>query len=89
MATYLAGIDVGTTGVRCMIFDTQGHAIAGEYCEYGASYPQPGWVEQDGANLVAKTMQACRMTVKKSKFTSIAPDRRFSRLDDTMWCWML
>jgi xylulokinase len=66
MSKYLAGIDVGTTGARCVIFDTQGNVIDGEYREYGATYPKPGWVEQDMMELVAQTMDACRAAIAKS-----------------------
>ena len=37
MADYLAGVDVGTTGARCMIFDLRGNPVAGHYCDYGAA----------------------------------------------------
>ncbi|MBL7133639.1 MAG: carbohydrate kinase [Phycisphaerae bacterium] len=66
MGKVLAGIDVGTTGARCMLFDPQGNRIAGHYCEYGAEYPKPGWVEQDASLLIEKTMEACRATMAKS-----------------------
>ncbi len=66
MAKYLAGIDVGTTGARCVIFDTQGNVIDGDYREYGATYPKPGWVEQDMLELVAQTMDACKAAIAKS-----------------------
>jgi xylulokinase len=66
MTDYLAGVDVGTTGARCMIFDLRGNPVAGHYCDYGASYPQPGWVEQDPAVLITKTMEACRAAISGS-----------------------
>ena len=66
MADYLAGVDVGTTGARCMIFDLHGNPLAAHYCDYGADYPRPGWVEQDPDLLVAKTMQACRSAIGQS-----------------------
>lgn len=66
MPEFLAGVDVGTTGARCMIFDRQGHPVAGHYCDYGADYPQPGWVEQDPSLLIAQTIQACRKAVGES-----------------------
>ncbi len=63
MADFLAGVDVGTTGARCMIFDLSGHPVAGHYCDYGADYPQPGWVEQQADLIIARTMEACRATM--------------------------
>ena len=66
MSDYLAGVDVGTTGARCMIFDLRGNPLAGHYCDYGASYPRPGWVEQDSKLLIDKAMQVCRATIDLS-----------------------
>jgi xylulokinase len=63
MTQYLAGVDVGTTGVRCALYDLCGNPVGGHYCDYGADYPQPGWVEQDPQLLIARTMEACRRAV--------------------------
>lgn len=63
MSEYLAGVDVGTTGARCALFDLKGNRIANEYREYGATYPKPGWVEQDLDTLIARTMEACQAAV--------------------------
>lgn len=64
MSQYLAGVDVGTTGARCAIFDLRGQPVAGHYCDYGAHYPRPGWVEQDSRLLIDRTMEACRGAVQ-------------------------
>jgi xylulokinase len=66
MTTYLAGVDVGTTGVRCAIFDLEGTLLGSDHREYGASYPRPGWVEQDGEDLIARTFEACRAAVGRA-----------------------
>lgn len=63
---YLAGIDVGTTGARCVVFDCKGRALGGAYREYGAIYPKPGWVDQDPELLIEKTMEACQAAVADS-----------------------
>lgn len=60
MPRLLAGIDVGTSGVRCMLFDLQGSLVGGAYREYETTYLQPGWVEQDCDNMIAQTMLVCR-----------------------------
>ena len=67
MGKYLAGVDVGTTGARCAIFDLAGKPLAGHYCDYEANYPQPGWVEQDGELLICRAMEACRAAVGQSR----------------------
>ncbi len=71
MPRYLAGVDVGTSGARCTIFDLEGTLVAAAAGEYGASYPKPGWVEQDGRLLLEQTLQACRTAVGRS---GVAPD---------------
>jgi glycerol kinase len=47
----IAAIDQGTTGTRCMVFDTEGRVIAAEYDEHEQLYPQPGWVEHDATEI--------------------------------------
>lgn len=63
MARYLAGIDVGTSGARCSLFDLVGVPVATASREYGAFYPQPGWVEQDPQLLIKRTQEACRAAI--------------------------
>jgi xylulokinase len=55
-----------------MIFDLRGTSLGGHYCDFGASYPQPGWVEQEPKVLIEKTMQACRSAIDQA---GIAPQR--------------
>ncbi len=66
MATYLAGIDIGTSGAKGMVFDLQGNALGTGFREYPCTYPRPGWVEQDADLLVESTMQAMAEAVKAS-----------------------
>ena len=70
MPRLLAGIDVGTTGVRCMLFDLQGSMISGAYREYEATYLQPGWVEQDHHTMMAQTMRVCREAIDQAGVAS-------------------
>ena len=66
MNQYIASVDVGTTGTRCALIDLGGKIVASEYCEYGAVYLKPGWVEQDADEMIAVAMQVCKATVAKS-----------------------
>jgi xylulokinase len=45
MAQFLAGIDLGTTTCRCLIFDLDGHEVASAQEELAAEYPRPAWAE--------------------------------------------
>jgi hypothetical protein len=56
VATYLAGVDIGTFGAKAMVFDLAGNPLASAYQEYPCTYPRPGWVEQDVDRLVEATM---------------------------------
>jgi xylulokinase len=56
---YLIGIDVGTSGTKSVLFDTQGKEIASCTEEYPLYQPQNGWAEQkpeDWWNAVCKTL---------------------------------
>ncbi|MCP4626381.1 MAG: xylulose kinase [bacterium] len=66
MGIYLAGIDLGTTGAKAMIFDDAGRVMSAAYREYPCSYPKPGWVEQNPDLLVEATMKAVGQAVKDS-----------------------
>ena len=66
MKNYLVGIDVGTTGARCVIFDLYGRIISSGYREYGAEYPKPGWVDQDFTQMLPLTLDACKEATSKS-----------------------
>ena len=71
MSKLLVGIDVGTTGVRCMLFDTHGNLVSGAYQEYETKYPRPGWAEQDLEQMISQTMFVCREAVANCSITPI------------------
>ena len=43
----LLGLDVGTTGCKAIVFDTQGNILGQAYREYPLIHRQPGWMELD------------------------------------------
>src|SRR5260370_1787027 len=45
--TALPGLDVGTTGARCVAIDETGRLLAGATAEYPLYSPRPGWSEQN------------------------------------------
>ena len=47
MSRFVAAIDQGTTGTRCMVFDQTGSVVASHYEEHRQIFPRPGWVEHD------------------------------------------
>ncbi len=43
----LLGIDVGTTSLKAVLFDSDGRTLAEGSREYATAYPHPNWAEQD------------------------------------------
>ena len=66
MAIYLAGIDIGTSGAKGMVFDIYGKPLAAASREYPCTYPRPGWVEQDADLVVSSAMEAMAEAVRES-----------------------
>ncbi|MBR7187195.1 MAG: xylulokinase [Clostridia bacterium] len=44
---YLIGLDIGTSGTKCILADDEGTVIASSTQEYPLYTPKPGWAEQD------------------------------------------
>jgi len=51
-AVYL-GVDIGTSGCRCVAFDADGRTLAVAERPYPLHTPAPGWVEQDADDWAA------------------------------------
>lgn len=44
---YLIGLDIGTSGAKCIIADNEGAVVASSTQEYPLYTPKPGWAEQN------------------------------------------
>jgi glycerol kinase len=55
---FVAAIDQGST--RCIIFDAVGTIVAADQAEHRQSYPRPGWVEHDMAEIWHRVEQVTR-----------------------------
>lgn len=71
MSKYLMGVDIGTTGSKAMIIDTDGNIIGSGYREYPCIYPKLSWVEQSAELVTEKTFEACREAIKNSNISSV------------------
>ena len=71
MGAYLMGIDIGTTGVNAMLFDTKGKSYGGGYREYPSVYPAEHQVEQDAALILNSAFEVCGLALRES---GINPD---------------
>ena len=47
MKKYYIGLDIGTSGAKCILVDDKGAVLASSTQEYPLSTPKPGWAEQD------------------------------------------
>ncbi|MCI8327372.1 MAG: xylulose kinase [Lachnospiraceae bacterium] len=65
MGKYVIGIDAGTMGVRCVIFDLSGNEISSAYFETPTVYPKPGWVEQDANDIVDLAYKSVAKAIEK------------------------
>ena len=62
----VGAIDLGTTGVRFVIFGEQAQELAAAYRELPLAYPRPGWVEQDPELMVQLTLEVMREALDKA-----------------------
>ncbi len=66
--SYLMGIDVGTTGTRCIIVDEQGRVVVGATGDHAPmSSPQPLWADQDPADWWQATTAAVRQALAAAR----------------------
>jgi glycerol kinase len=57
-ARLLLGIDEGTTGVKAALFDERLQPVAEARRDKVNRHPKPGWVEQDGNEVLAAVVEA-------------------------------
>jgi glycerol kinase len=58
MAQYVLSIDQGTTGTTALLIDRNGEVRGRGYAEIGQHFPEPGWVEQDPADIWRASVSA-------------------------------
>ncbi len=63
---YLLGIDIGTSGTKTVLFDTDGKVVASDTVEYPLYQPHNGWAEQDPADWWNATVATISAVVKNS-----------------------
>ena len=66
MTAYLA-VDLGTTGCRSILFDSELCQIADSYREYGLVTPRDRWVEQDAGLWWELTKETAKEAIAKSR----------------------
>ncbi len=56
----ILGIDQGTTGTTCLVFDAEGRPRGRAYSEFRQHFPRPGWVEHDAQEIWDVTRRVAR-----------------------------
>jgi len=67
---HLLGIDIGTSGLKCVLIDEAGRLCASAFREYTPDLPQPAWTEQDPDVWLNATITAAREVIEKSSVNS-------------------
>ncbi|MFN7646590.1 MAG: glycerol kinase GlpK [Acidobacteriota bacterium] len=60
---YILSLDEGTTSARAALYNREGHRLAMASVPIPCRYPQPGWVEQDAAQIWTAQLDAMRRTL--------------------------
>lgn len=69
MSTYLLAHDLGTSGNKATLYDTQGNLRASTLYAYDTFYPRPGFVEQDPHDWWKAVCQSTRALLEQSGVT--------------------
>jgi glycerol kinase len=66
MKTILA-LDAGTTNVKAILVDQEGHVIAGSSTPLEIHFPKDSWVEQSAAEILSAARKAIKECLEKGK----------------------
>ncbi len=67
---YLLGIDIGTSGTKTLVMDSNCRVLATATAPHAISTPKGGWSEQDPDNWWQATIKATRAAVRKAKINA-------------------
>ncbi|NLT73498.1 MAG: glycerol kinase GlpK [Chloroflexi bacterium] len=67
---YVAAIDQGTTGTRCMVFDHNGLDIGRSYKEHEQILPRPGWIEHDPLEIWHAVQETVHGALAQARITA-------------------
>lgn len=73
---YLLGIDQGTTQTTAVIVNENGEMIDKNSAQLPARFPQPGWVEQDPADILRTVKEACAPLLDKYEIAAVGFDNQ-------------
>ena len=65
-ANHILALDQGTTSSRAMVFDEFAHELSVARRPTTQHYPQPGWVNQDPAEIWTTTLETARSALQQA-----------------------
>jgi len=68
----LLGLDIGTTGCKAILFDSDGTLLAKASREYAVMIPHPQWAEQDLEDVWRLGQEAVREAIVSARVTDVA-----------------
>ena len=72
--TAFIGIDVGTQGTKAGVYAADGTLVAHAYGEHAFTYPGPGWVEMDPAQIEEAVLGAVAQAVAEAAAQGVGVD---------------
>lgn len=72
MSWVHAGLDIGTTGCKAVLFDGDSTLLCSASREYDVEIPHPRWAEQDAENIWQLAQEALGEAISKAKIKKIA-----------------
>ena len=66
MRQYLIGLDIGTSGAKCILVDDLGTVVASSTQEYPLYTPRPGWAEQNPEDWWQAVAKGCQIILKQA-----------------------
>ncbi|MEM1394911.1 MAG: FGGY family carbohydrate kinase, partial [Cyanobacteria bacterium P01_H01_bin.150] len=66
---YILALDLGTTGNRAFVFDSNAQISGQSYKELTQYYPQPGWLEHDASEIWDATIEVMQSAVEKAEIS--------------------
>ncbi|MEE4361174.1 MAG: FGGY family carbohydrate kinase [Pseudomonadales bacterium] len=66
MAEHLLALDLGTTGVRAVVFDAAGESVGAAYARLSVTTPAPDRVEQDADEFLRRSLEVMRRALAEA-----------------------
>ncbi len=69
-AKAVLSVDLGTTGIRALLYGKTGNLLASAYREFHQFYPKPGWVEHDPEEIWRTSLAVIKRALMSARIRS-------------------